>query len=90
MEEPFAAIQPQQGIAGVVELGKFHLVHRGVGVVVGIPCVVVPSAPSGVWRRAVNARCALRGLDVMNGILELLVLLLLIGHHCFQCLDAHL
>jgi hypothetical protein len=33
---------------------------------------------------------ALRGLDVMDDILHLLMVLLLIGHHCFQRLNARL
>jgi hypothetical protein len=42
MEEPFAVIQPWHGVAGAVELRKFHLVGSGVGVVAGIPCIIIP------------------------------------------------
>jgi hypothetical protein len=64
MEEP---------LAGAVEIGKFHLVVRGVRVVAEVPSVVIPSA----------TRCALRHLDPLDGILQLLLMLFLVGHHRF-------
>jgi hypothetical protein len=81
MEESLAAIQPWQGVVGAVELREFHLVRRGVRVIDGFSCVVVPSVPPGVWR-------TLAGLDVMDDILQHLLVSLLIGHRCLQRLDS--
>jgi hypothetical protein len=88
MEEPFAVIQPWHGVAGAVELRKFHLVGSGVGVVAGIPCIIIPSAPSGMRRRTRAARCTLCHLNPVDGVLQFLLMAILVGHRSLQRLDA--
>jgi hypothetical protein len=62
---------------------EFHLVGSGVVVVAR-----VPSAPSGARRRARSDRCTLHRLDSVDNVLQFLLMEVLVGHRCFQRLDA--
>jgi hypothetical protein len=90
MEEPLTTIQPWQGVTGAVELRELHLVTSDVVVMAGVPCISIPSAPSGTWWRAVIARRALLGLDAFDCVAWLLVVLILVGHCRLQCINTHL
>jgi hypothetical protein len=70
-------------------MGHRCLVDRGVGVVAGVPVLIIPSATPGT-RRTMAAWCALRHLDAVDGVLQFLLVAILIGHRRFQCLHAHL
>jgi hypothetical protein len=90
MEEPLTAIQPRQGFATTIEFGEFHFVGSGVRVMTEGPCVVVRCAVSGVRRRAMVTWCTLHHLNSMDDVLQFLLMVIAVGHRCFQCLDAHL
>jgi hypothetical protein len=83
MEEPLAAIQPQQGVASTVEFKEFHFVGCGVGVVIGVPCVVIRRAASGVRRRVMAAWCTLCHLYSVDDVLQFLLMASMASHRCF-------